>query len=66
MIGQVVRVKYMKNRPNRSYAFIHGADGEDYWCSLRGIEDISVGDEVSFKGGQNEKGYVASNVHHIT
>lgn len=66
MIGQVVRVQYRKNRPKRSYCFIHGADGEDYWCSLYGVEGINVGDEVTFKGGTNEKGFVASNVHRIT
>lgn len=66
MIGQVTHVQYRKNKPNRSYGFIHGADGEDYWFSLRGIEGINLGDEVSFKGDTNEKGYVAYNVHHIS
>jgi cold shock CspA family protein len=55
----------MKNRRNRSYGFIDGYDGESYWFSLKGIEDIKPGMEVSFKGGQNEKGFVARDVHII-
>ena len=66
MIGQVTKMQYRKNKPKRSYGFIHGADGEDYWFSLIGIEGIQVGDEVSFKGGRNEKGYWATDVHSIT
>ncbi len=66
MIGQVIRIQYMKNRPNRSYGFIHGADGEDYWFSLLRItEDLKVGEEVSFRGERNEKGFVATNVRLI-
>lgn len=66
MIGMVTKMVFKKSKPKKSYGFISGCDGEEYWFSLRGVEGISVGDEVSFKGGQNEKGYVASNVHHIT
>ena len=66
MIGQVTRLQFKKNKPNRSYGFIHGADGEEYWFSLRGIEGINLGDEVSFKGESNEKGNVAHNVHRLT
>ena len=66
MIGQVIRMQYMKNRPNRSYGFIHGVDGEMYWFSLRDInDDIKVGDEVSFEGEENGKGFVASEVRLI-
>lgn len=66
MIGQVVKMQYKKARPKKSYGFIHGADGEEYWFSLTAInEDIKTGDEVSFKGERNEKGFYASNVRLI-
>lgn len=62
MIGQVTKIQYKKSKPKRSYGFIHGADGEEYWFSLNGIEGISVGDEVSYKGERNEKGFIARDV----
>ena len=65
MLGLVTRVQYMKNRRNRSYGFIEGYDGESYWFSLKGIEDVKPGMEVSFKGDSNEKGLVARDVHII-
>ena len=66
MIGQVVKMQYKKARPKRSYGFIHGADGEEYWFSLLRItEDVKVGDEVSFKGERNGKGFVATDVRLI-
>ena len=63
MIGQVTKMQYKKARPKKSYGFIHGTDGEEYYFSLMGIsEEINVGDEVSFKGVRNEKGFIASDV----
>lgn len=67
MIGQITKMQFKKSKPNRSYGFIHGADGEEYWFSLIGIsENINVGDEVSFKGERNEKGFIAHNVHIVS
>lgn len=62
MLGQVTRVQYCKNRRNRNYGFIKGDDNNDYWFSLSGMVGYEVGDIVSFMGGENEKGYIASNV----
>ena len=62
MLGQVTKIVFKKSKPQKSYGFVHGADGEEYWFSLRGLEDIVPGMEVSFKGGQNEKGLIATNV----
>lgn len=66
MLGMVTKVQYMKNRRNRSYGFVTGYDGESYWFSLRGIEDIQPGTEVSFRRGRNEKGLVATEVDPIS
>ena len=57
---------FKKSKPKKSYGFIDGCDGESYWFSLRGIEEISLGDEVSFERRENEKGYCAVNVRLIT
>lgn len=69
MIGQVTKMQYKKSTTRKnygSYGFIHGADGEEYWFSFMKItQDIKVGDEVSFKGERNEKGFVATNVRLI-
>lgn len=62
MLGKVTRVQYQKNRPNHSYGFIRGDDDKDYWFSLVGLIGFEVGDIVSFLGGENEKGYIATNV----
>ena len=62
MLGTVTKVQYRKNKPNRSYGFIHGGDDKDYWFSLTGLVGYEVGDVVSFMGGENEKGYIATNV----
>ena len=62
MLGKVSKIQYMKNRPNRSYGFIHGDDDKDYWFSLSGLIGYEVGDIVSFKGDENEKGYIATHV----
>lgn len=62
MLGKITKVQYKKSRPNRSYAFIHGDDGNNYWFSLNGVTGFNVDDVVSFMGERNEKGYVATNV----
>lgn len=62
MLGTVTRVQYRMNKPNRSYGFIEGSDGKSYWFSLVGLIGFEVGDLVSFYGGENEKGYIATNV----
>jgi len=66
MLGLVTRVQYMKNRRNRSYGFIDGYDGQSYWFSLRGNEDIMPDTEVTFKRGRNEKGLVATEVNRVS
>ena len=65
MIGMVTKMQWKKSKPKKSYGFIAAADGENYWFSLNGVEDISIGDEVSFKGERNEKGFYASQVHKL-
>ena len=66
MQGIITKIQLKKAKPNRSYGFISAYDGEQYFFPLKGNEYLSVGDEVSFSGGRNEKGYFASNVHRIT
>ena len=65
MLGQVTKVVFKKSKPKKSYGFITAYDGEEYWFSLRGLENVELGMEVSFKGGENEKGFVATSVHPI-
>ena len=65
MIGMVTKMQFKKSKPKKSYGFITAVDGEEYWFSLNGVEGISIGDEVQFKGARNEKGYVAFNVRPI-
>ena len=62
MLGKITKVQYKKSRPNRSYAFIHGDDGNNYWFSLNGVTGFNVDDVVSFMGERNEKGFIATNV----
>lgn len=65
MLGLVDRIQRKKSRPSKSYGFISAYDGETYWFSLKGLEDLQVGDEVTFKGGFNDKGYVARYVKKV-
>lgn len=65
MKGLVEKIQRKKSRPGKSYGFISAYDGETYWFSLRGLEDLQVGDEVSFSGGFNDKGFVARYVKKI-
>jgi len=65
MLGMVTKVQY-KNTRKGSYGFVMGYDGESYWFSLRGIEDIQPGTEVSFRRGRNEKGLVATEVNPVS
>ena len=63
MNGVVTKIVKKKSRPKRSYGFIKGNDGNDYYFSLLGIGfDLSVGDEVNYKGERNEKGFIARDV----
>ena len=66
MLGMVDVIRVKKNTPKRSYGFISAYDGETYWFSLKGLEDLKVGDEVSFSGGFNKKGLVARYVKKVT
>ena len=66
MLGMVEKIQRKKYKPHRSYGFICAYDGERYWFNLKGNEDLQVGDEVSFSGGRNEKGFVARYVKKIT
>lgn len=62
MTGIVTKIQ-TKNKIKRSYGFIKGDDGRDYYFNLYGLSfDFIVGDRVSYKGERNEKGYVATNV----
>ena len=65
MQGTVTKIQIKKSRPNKSYGIIIGFDGESYWFSLTGVENINVGDEVSFRGRSNEKGLSAYDVKAI-
>ena len=64
MLGMVEKIA-KRPRRGKPYGFISGYDGEKYWFSLIGVENINVGDEVSFKGRSNEKGFSAYDVKAI-
>jgi len=67
MLGMIDRIHIKKGRSSRkgSYGFISAYDGETYWFKYREEDDLKVGDEVSFTGGFNDKGYVARYVKKI-
>ena len=66
MNGVVTKIQ-TKNRIKRSYGFIRGNDGNDYYFNLFGLSfDFSVGDEVIFTGERNEKGFIARDVSVVT
>lgn len=63
MLGTVT--KYYKRPRNCTspYGFILGSNGEEYYFDLRGIKsEIKIGDNVSFEGRSNEKGYYACEI----
>lgn len=62
MIGVVSKIQIKKSKPHKSYGFIRGGDGNEYWFSMNGVEGVDTDDIVSFKGEKNEKGYIAANV----
>ena len=62
MLGMVEKIQNKKWRSYKNYGFISGYDGEHYFFVLDGHEDLKVGDEVSFEGRLNEKGYYARHV----
>jgi cold shock CspA family protein len=66
MLGTITKLQVKKNKPNRSYGFIEGHDGETYWFALRGREDLEIGMDVSFKGEKNEKGLTAVQVQKVS
>ena len=55
--------KIQTKKEHKSYGFIDGYDGESYWFSLKGCENVKVGDEVEFEGARNDRGFVARWVH---
>lgn len=66
MRGTIKVLQYKSSRPLRSYGFIRGDDGKDYYFSLLevlGLDELSIGTTVEFKGDQNAKGYVAREIH---
>jgi len=65
MLGIIEKLQIKKSRPNKSYGFIAAYDGESYWFSLKGLDGLQEGDEVSFDGGVNEKGYFAKHVKKV-
>lgn len=58
----VVDYLQIKSRGKSKYGFINGEDSKMYWFSLDNLKTLKVGDSVSFVGGQDEKGYIASQV----
>lgn len=65
MLGIIEKLQIKKSRPGKSYGFISAYDGESYWFSLKGLDDLKIGDEVSFEGGLNEKGCYARHIKKI-
>lgn len=65
MLGTIDKIQQKKSRPDRSYGFIAGYDGERYYFNLRGLDDLHVGDEVRFEGSFNEKGCFARHIKKI-
>lgn len=65
MQGIITKIQFKKSKPKKSYGIISAFDGEQYYFKLNGLEYLSLGDEVSFKGDQNEKGFIATSVHPI-
>ena len=62
MLGKVSKVVYKKSKPKKSYGFISNSTGQEFWFLLDGVTGFDVGDIVSFKGEENEKGLIATNV----
>lgn len=62
MIGMVTKMQWKKSKPKKSYGFISNSIGQEFWFSLDGVTGFDVGDIVSFKGEENEKGLIATNV----
>lgn len=58
-------VDYLQVKATRSkckYGFIIGEDGKKYWFSVGSLRYLNLGDRVTFNGGRDEKGYIASKV----
>ena len=62
MLGIVDKIQIKKSRPKKSYGIISGYDGESYLFKLMGNESLKIGDNVSFEGSRNEKGYYATEI----
>lgn len=62
MIGMVTKMQWKKSKPKKSYGFISNSSGQEFWFSFDGVTGFDVGDIVSFKGEENEKGLIATNV----
>ena len=62
MRGLVDYLQVKTTRGKSKYGFINGEDGKMYWFSLDNLRNLKVGDTVSFNGGEDEKGYIASQV----
>ena len=62
MRGVVDYLQIKTARGRCKYGFIIGEDGKKYWFSVSGLRTLSLGDRVSFNGGRDEKGYIASQV----
>ena len=63
MQGVITKIQFKSSKPRKSYGIISAYDGEDYYFKLNGLEYLSIGDEVFFERGRNEKGFIATNVH---
>ena len=61
MKGLVDFVQFKKSKPNKSWGIISGEDCKMYWFSLTGL-NVKVGDSVTFSGGKDEKGYIATRI----
>lgn len=65
MIGVINKIQFKKSRPHKSYGFIDGYDGEQYYFKVRESDDLHESDEVRFEGSINEKGCFARYVKKI-
>ena len=62
MLGTVTKY-FKKHHGKKSYGFIAGYDGEEYYFNAKSLKgDIEEGCEVIFRRGLNNGGYYASNV----
>jgi cold shock CspA family protein len=63
MLGTITKLQIKSSRPNKSYGFVEGDNGETYYFRLKEvIGEIKPGDKVSFTGVRNDKGGSATQI----